>query len=263
MKLSYQILNAFTARPFGGNPAAVVPLASWLPEATMQAIAEQFNLSETAFYVPKEGEGGAYDIRYFTPKIEVPLCGHATLASAAVLFAEDPARDELTFHAPAGPLRALREADGWLTLDLPSWPVIRRRPDLPSDIFGYVEDIYETTGNCLLVTLRDEAALVACRPDLVRLGALPFIGAIVTAPGREVDVVSRFFAPAAGIAEDPVTGSAHCALAPFWAERFECNELTARQLSARRGDLKLRVADGRVYVSGEVQPFATGGFEIG
>ena len=261
---SFEIVNAFTQERFGGNPAAVVPLDAWPPDATLQALANQFNLSETAFFVPREAEG-EWDLRFFTPQLEVDLCGHATLASADVLFRRTPKLAKITFGTKAGPLVVSAEADGSRVLDLPARPVTRRRPDVPGDIFGYVEDIYEAPagGNepVLLVTFQTEEAVRACQPDLARLAALPFLGAIISAPGREVDFVSRFFAPRAGIAEDPVTGAAHCTLGPFWADRFGQTRLTAQQLSARVGDLRVMCQGERVHVAGRAVPFAAGVFE--
>jgi PhzF family phenazine biosynthesis protein len=252
MPLTLIQVNAFTDRPFAGNPAAVCLLDQPRDPAWLQGVAAQMNLSETAFLLPK---GGDWDLRWFTPTVEVDLCGHATLASAHALWErglvalEAPVR----FHTRSGPLTCVR-TNGWIEMDFPT--VVAEPVSTP---LGLAEALGARVRGCYrnrmdyLVELADDDAVQTLRPDFARLAKLPVRGVIVTArsatPGY--DFVSRFFAPGSGIAEDPVTGSAHCALAPFWAKRFGRDELRGYQASARGGAVGVRAAGPRVLLSGQ------------
>jgi predicted PhzF superfamily epimerase YddE/YHI9 len=253
-------VDAFTDRPFAGNPAAVCPLEAPLPEALMQDIAAENNLSETAFFVPA---GGGFHIRWFTPVKEVPLCGHATLASAHVLWTEDRAEPGQTirFDTASGPLAARPSPGGTIWLDFPATPA--ERVDPPPELMAGlgVGDAVRWVGLGrfdYLVELEGEAAVRGLAPDFGRLGRLEHRGVIVTASAgrppagtRSFDFVSRYFAPAVGIDEDPVTGSAHCTLGPYWAERLGRAELTGFQASARGGVVQVRTAGDRVLLGGQ------------
>lgn len=255
MELEFHQVDAFTHRPFAGNPAMVYRLDTWLDEALMQRIAAEHNLAETAFVVK---QGTAWHIRWFTPTAEVPLCGHATLASAHVLFeCYDEPGDALDFNCRSGSLRVTREGER-LVLDFPT--IIGQ----PSDLTQAVERALGTPVLELLATqellavLPSEAAVRACRPDFVALAKLPGLGVIISAPGERHDFVSRYFAPSIGIDEDPVTGSTHCSLIPYWAARLGKQELRAYQCSARGGELHCRLEGERVRIAGQAVLVASG-----
>lgn len=249
----YQI-DAFAERAFEGNPAAVCPLDAWLDDATMQAIAAENNLSETAFFV---GANGDYALRWFTPRCEVALCGHATLASAEVVFsALEPGLDEVRFQTKSGVLTVRKEA-GRLAMDFPARPANPVMvPDGLAWAMGAQPLELRTSTDDWMVVVADAATVRDLKPDFHALATFPFRGLIVTAKGGVdegdgVDFVSRFFAPSVGINEDPVTGSAHCVLVPYWAKRLKKDTLVARQVSARGGTLYCRLSDeGRVEMAG-------------
>ena len=252
----YQI-DAFTDRPFAGNPAAVCPLDSWLPADLMQAIAAENNLSETAFFV-REGEG--YRLRWFTPTTEVDLCGHATLASAYVVFRWlRPETGVVRFETEkAGPLTVSRDGD-LLALDFPA------RPPEPCMITDAVTDalgrrpasLFAARDYLAVYESADEIAALA--PNFTAVAALERFAVIVTAPGKgDVDFVSRFFAPARGVDEDPATGSAHCTLIPYWAARLGKTRLAARQLSRRGAALSCALDGDRVTIAGRATLFLEG-----
>ncbi len=251
-------IDAFTDRPFHGNPAAVCLLPAPREDAFLQAVAREMNLSETAF-LARRGDGG-WDLRWFTPVTEVDLCGHATLASAHLLWQDGHAAAdaELRFHTHSGVLTARRAEGGeggWIELDFPSLPP-RPMGALPGLAKALGEEVLWVGGNGsdLLVELASEAAVRHRCPDMVALRRLPARGVIVTAPaadGGGYDFVSRFFAPAVGVDEDPVTGSAHCCLGPFWAERLGRDELVGYQASARGGTVRVRVVGDRVRLGGQ------------
>ncbi|SHJ30165.1 phenazine biosynthesis protein PhzF family [Hymenobacter daecheongensis DSM 21074] len=258
----YQI-DAFTDQIFAGNPAAVCPLTAWLPEATMQAIAAENNVAETAFFVPRGGS--EYEIRWFTPAAEVDLCGHATLASAHVLFRHlNFSGEELTFHSKSGPLRVRHAADGRFTLDFPSRPP--HHLDVPPT--GLPDALRATplevlASRDLMVRFNSEAEVLALHPDFAKLANLEYLGIIATAPGTNgIDFVSRFFAPRVGVPEDPVTGSAHATLIPYWAQRLGKTELRARQISARGGDLWCELRGDRALMSGYAVTYLKGEIEV-
>jgi PhzF family phenazine biosynthesis protein len=242
----YQV-DAFARRAFEGNPAAVCPLQAWLDDALLQAIAEENNLSETAFFVPTEQ---GYALRWFTPVSEVDLCGHATLAAAHVLFdALGHPGPRIRFATRSGELVVERQG-GRLAMDFPARPPARcTAPDLLARALGE-RPIEVLAADDYLAIFDSEEAVRAITPDLALLGRLDRRGVIVTAPGAAVDFVSRFFAPKLGVTEDPVTGSAHCELAPYWAGRLGKTTLTARQVSRRGGSLSCEVKGDRVLLAG-------------
>lgn len=249
MKIPLFQLDAFTTCRFAGNPAAVMIFETFPDERTMQALAAENNLAETAFLVPDRGD---FRIRWFTPTVEVPLCGHATLASAAVVLERlEPNRDMVVFHSASGPLTVRRSDPGYV-LDFP----VRRCEPAEAPI-GLAQalgaDVEETVwdGSNFLVRLVSANAVRGLTPDLAAIERMPCAGVIVTAPGDgDYDCVSRYFAPAKGIPEDPVTGGAHCALTPYWAERLGKSELRAFQASARGGALRCRLDGDRVKLEG-------------
>lgn len=252
MRIPLYQVDAFAGRPFEGNPAAVCPLDEWLPDEVMQSIALENNLSETAFFVA--GEDG-YAIRWFTPAAEVDLCGHATLASAWVLFNRlGFAGGVLRFSSRSGPLEVARDGDR-LVLDFPAQPPRSCAiPDGLADALGAKP--VECLENVDLLTVFDDAKTIrALQPDMARLAALDYRGVIVTAPGGGYDFVSRFFGPAVGVPEDPVTGSAHTKLTPYWAGRLEKRDLRARQVSPRGGDLRCSLRGDRVLIAGTAVPY--------
>jgi PhzF family phenazine biosynthesis protein len=257
MELRLYQVDAFADRLFGGNPAAVCPLPAWLPDELMQQIAAENNLAETAFYV--RTEGGGYAIRWFTPAVEVDLCGHATLASAFVVFQCDGHEaDVVEFTSKSGRLTVRRDGD-LLVLDFPAdrvEPVTV--PQLLIDALGRepTEAYKGKTDYLIVYGAEDQVAGLA--PDFGDLAMVPARGIIVTAPGRHVDFVSRFFAPQVGIPEDPVTGSAHTTLTPYWSARLGKADLIAMQLSKRQGRLRCRMAGDRVEIAGKAVPYLTG-----
>ena len=250
----YQV-DAFSPNVFGGNPAMVCPLEQWLPDETLQAIAMENNLSETAFFV-REGEG--FRLRWFTPAVEVDLCGHATLASAFVLFEFlEPGREEATFSTASGELTVTRSGNR-LALDFPARP-----PEPAEPCPGLIESLGAKPAAVLaardyLVVYESEDDVRSLEPDLRGLLGIDRFAVIVTAPGRKYDFVSRFFAPAKGVDEDPVTGSAHCTLIPYWAGRLGKSQLVARQVSLRGGTLYCEHRGPRVTIAGEAALFLKG-----
>ncbi|MBI2741242.1 MAG: PhzF family phenazine biosynthesis protein [Rhodospirillales bacterium] len=242
-------LDAFTSRRFAGNPAAVMLLESFPDDDTLRALAAENNLAETAFLV---SDGTDFRIRWFTPTVEVPLCGHATLASAAVVL-ERLALDrrEVVFHSASGPLIVGRSENGYVM----NFPVRRCSPvEPPHGLAAALRTSYEETlwdGFNILVRLTSAADVRSVSPDLAAIAQMPCAGVVVTAPGEgRHDCVSRYFAPAKGIPEDPVTGGAHCALTPYWTERLGKSELRAFQASARGGELRCRLRGDRVELEG-------------
>jgi predicted PhzF superfamily epimerase YddE/YHI9 len=259
LKLPLFQVDAFSNRLFRGNPAAVVLLEDWLPDDVLQAVAAENNLAETAFVIPLED---SCPLRWFTPAVEVDLCGHATLAAGYVLFAHRfPERERLVFETRSGKLFVSRAGE-LLRLDFPA------RPGEPIAVPGAVAEALgakprETfLARDLLVVFGDEREIRDMRPDFDRVAALEAMGVIVTAPGAEVDFVSRYFAPRVGIPEDPVTGSAHCTLVPYWANRLGKTRLTARQLSARGGELSCEIRGDRVGIAGNAVEYLRGEINV-
>jgi PhzF family phenazine biosynthesis protein len=260
MKLRIFQVDAFTDKLFHGNPAAVCPLEEWLPAETMQRIAMENNLSETAFFIKGKDR---YEIRWFTPAVEVDLCGHATLAAAYVIFHFlDYAGSVIELSSRSGRLTVRRDGD-LLTLNFPADKVVKSGvpEELRRGLGAGPLEAYKGKTDYLLV-FGTQQEIEDMKPDFGLLGSVPARGIIVTARGRDVDFVSRFFAPQVGIDEDPVTGSAHTLLTPFWTERLGKQELTAMQLSRRRGWLKCKLAGDRVEISGKARAYMTGKIEI-
>ena len=259
-KLRYFVVDAFGSQVFQGNPAGVCPLEAWLPDDLLQAIAAENNLSETAFFVP---DGAGYHLRWFTPAQEVPLCGHATLAAGhTILTRLRPELDEVGFQTLSGPLRVRRDGD-WFELDLPSYTLVRvdSPPAALAEGLGIeVREVFEVKGKDpnYYVIVDDEATVRGLRPRFDVLATLHPQAVAVSAPGRKADFVSRYFAPGFGIPEDPVTGSTHAALTPYWAECLGRTTLSAAQLSRRGGELRCRVVGDRVRVAGRAAPYLEG-----
>jgi len=254
----YQI-DAFASKVFLGNPAAVCPLESWLDDSVLQAIAQENNLSETAFLVPTEH---GYHIRWFTPVAEVDLCGHATLASAFVVFTHlEPSGVEVSFNSRSGRLTVTRD-DDLLTMDFPSLPPVPC--EAPSDLIKGLggEPIEVCCSEDYVAVFSEEDDIRNLRPDFEMLRELDLRGVAVTAKGRSVDFVSRFFAPKYGVNEDPVTGSAHCSLTPYWARKLNKRDLHARQVSKRGGELFCRDCGDRVAISGRAVVYMEGSITI-
>ncbi|HYD29886.1 MAG TPA: PhzF family phenazine biosynthesis protein [Azospirillaceae bacterium] len=261
MRLPLFQVDAFTNKVFAGNPAAVCPLESWLPGATLQAIAAANNLAETAFFVPA---GDGFELRWFTPVSEVDLCGHATLATAFVLCSIlEPARERVVFATrTAGPLAVIREGERY-TLDFPARPP---KPCLPPaglfEALGGPEPRATLMARDLVVVYNSEEVVRNLKPDMTKLAALDVFAVCVTAKSDTVDFVSRFFAPRQGIPEDPVTGSAHCTLVPYWAERLDRSVLEARQVSGRGGALSCRLSGDRVFITGSAALYLEGMIDV-
>jgi len=259
MKLPLWQIDAFSSRRFAGNPAAVVPLASFLPDATLLAIAAENNLAETAYFVP---QGEDYAIRWFTPAAEVPLCGHATLASGWVVLNKlEPGRAGVTFHSQSGPLVVTRDGER-LAMDFPAIAVepAADNPALAAALGARPRALY--SGFQWLAEYETEEQVRALKPDFTARALRDVHAVIATAPGKDCDFVSRFFAPHIGIDEDPVTGSAHSRLVPFWAQRLNKKTFFARQVSARGGELWCELKGGRVAMAGHAALYLEGTIEV-
>lgn len=259
MKVPLYVVDAFTRRLFGGNPAGVCPLDAWPDDELMQLVARENNLSETAFFVPSDGgDGSEYDLRWFSPKVEIDLCGHATLASAFILFeCLGLSAERVTFHTRSGALSVERDGD-LLALDFPS------RPPEPSEtpelllkgLGAPPREVLRSRDYLAVYDSEDEVRRLT--PDFQSLAQLDCLGIIATAEGRESDFVSRFFAPRAGVDEDPATGSAHCTLTPFWAERLGKPRLRALQVSERGAELLCEERGERVRIAGQAVLYGEG-----
>lgn len=260
MDIPYYHIDAFTDRVFTGNPAGVCLLSGWLADAVLQAIAAENRLSETAFLV---GNDCSFELRWFTPESEVDLCGHATLASAFVLHKHTDigADDTIYFQSKSGTLSVSRQ-DDFFTLDFPARPgaPCPQSTELTAALGTEPEAVYFARD--LLAVFPDRKTVAELRPDFSLLAALDCLGVIVTAPDAEVDFVSRFFAPGAGIPEDPVTGSSHCTLIPYWAKRLGKDTLHAQQISERGGELFCKNRGGRVLISGRAVEYLSGTLHI-
>jgi PhzF family phenazine biosynthesis protein len=256
MEVPFYQVDAFTSRLFGGNPAAVCPLQRWLDDSILQSIAAEHNLSDTAFFVP---EADGFHLRWFTPVVEMELCGHATLASGYILMRVlEPRRREVHFRTLSGVLAVTRDGD-LFTLDFPAKPAVR--VDAPRDLTTALGreplEVWSAARDYMAV-YESEEEVRAIQPDMARLARVDKFATIVTAPGQYCDFVSRFFSPKGGIPEDPVTGSAHCTLAPYWANRLGKTKLEAHQVSARGGELICEVAGDRVKISGSAVLYSSG-----
>lgn len=258
----YQV-DAFTDTLFGGNPAAVIPLDQWIEDSIMQQLAMENNLSETVFFVPSKNAAADYEIRWFTPVLEINLCGHATLASAFILFNKlGYSKESIRFHCKSGILTVTRK-DDIIQMDFPAWkpePVKQDYSELVNALGNIsVQGIYKHRD--ILVELINEESVRNCEPDfslLKKMGEK----VIITSRGNEVDFVSRFFAPAVGIEEDPVTGSAHSQLIPFWAEKSGKKKFHAKQLSRRGGELWCEYLGDRVLMGGKCVFYMKGEIEL-
>lgn len=262
MKIDLFQIDAFTSQVFKGNPAAVCPLTEWLPDDLLLNIAIENNLAETAFFVPMED--GTHHLRWFTPEIEMDLCGHATLASAFVLFQFlDYSKEVVSFETKSGRLE-VKQVGNYLEMDLPSRPP--KMTDLPKVISEALSkqpnEIWKSRDYMLVYdTEEDIARLEVNAQTLERINLDPG-GIIVTAAGNEVDFVSRFFTPGAAIFEDPVTGSAHCTLTPYWADRLGKKEFMAHQISARGGELRCTLHNERILIQGQAVCYLKGTIEL-
>lgn len=258
--LAFTQVDAFAHAPFTGNPAAVIPLDAWLDDGTLQAIAEENNLSETAFTVPTPDDPDAdYELRWFTPAVEVKLCGHATLASGHVLMQEG--QDSVRFRTRRAGVLAVTRQDDAYALSLPAWTMAAKPlPDLAAGLGGQPVESHWRDGGYSLFLFPNAAAVRALTPDFAALKALGDTMLIATAPGDDSDIVSRVFVPGGGVNEDPVTGSAHCLLTPFWAERLGKSTLSAVQASTRGGRIGCTLADDRVILTGACRTVIEGRF---
>jgi len=275
MDLTLYQIDAFTDEVFKGNPAAIIPLEKWISEQALQSIAMENNLAETAYFLPHEnGKAGHYHLRWFTPEAEVDLCGHATLASAYVLYEYlGESSEELSFHTRSGELKVQRSDDGRLSMDFPALlsEEVTADPalvDAFSKAIGQpIEKAYTSLEYLLCVLSTEEQVRALSYSGLISdtLRNTSYWGLIVTAPGdadSEFDCVSRFFAPEKGVPEDPVTGSAHCRIAPYWAERLGKDDLVAYQASPRGGTLHCQMKGTRVILSGRAAPFLKGTISV-
>jgi PhzF family phenazine biosynthesis protein len=261
MRIPFTQVDAFADQAFGGNPAAVMPLPTWLDDATLLRIAQENNLSETAFLVPDDGETAEYELRWFTPAAEIALCGHATLAAGHVVLASDTDRPSVRFRTrQSGVLQVTRDGAGY-ALSLPALRPASK--ELPLIVAALRVEVVETLwhdGGYAVAVLANEAAVRACVPDQVALAAQGRLLVIVTAPGDTSDIVSRAFTPAFGIPEDPVTGGAHAVVVPYWADRLGCDRFSAYQASPRGGRLGCRLDGDRVVLSGNCITIIEGTF---
>lgn len=270
MKLPLYQIDAFASRPFEGNPAAICPLESWLDDETMQAIAMENNLSETAFFVAIDEDAGEdagneeadYKIRWFTPVCEIDLCGHATLASAYLIFHILGYRqNDISFRSKSGVLKVHKNGD-WLEMDFPSRPPKECEPPAAlSDAFEQ-QPFRCLKGEDYIVVFETEQEVLAAAPNLSKLSELDLRGVAITAKADTYDFVTRFFAPKFGIDEDPVTGSAFTQLIPYWSERLGKTELKAKQISKRGGEVIGRLSGERVIISGKAAKYMVGVIEI-
>ncbi|WP_114227092.1 MULTISPECIES: PhzF family phenazine biosynthesis protein [Sphingomonas] len=258
MILPFFQVDAFAPTPLTGNPAAVMPLEQWLPDAQLQAIAAENNLSETAFAVPLDGEDADYHLRWFTPTVEVDMCGHATLASGHILLTGERVR----FRTRSGVLTVERHED-LLRLSLPASTVVEATAPEALAALGVTGPVQRGSGGngAIIVVLENEAAVRAVRPDFTALAAIDAL-VMVTAPGVETDVGSRVFAAYHGIDEDPVTGSAHAALVPYWSARLGRTRFSAAQVGPRGGLLDCELAGDRVLLSGRCWTVIEGSFQL-
>jgi PhzF family phenazine biosynthesis protein len=255
MELPFYQVDAFTDKVFGGNPAAVCPLGEWLDDETLQSIATENNLSETAFFVRNNSE---YQLRWFTPKVEVDLCGHATLASAYVIFKYiDTQLSKIIFQTQSGHLSVEMQND-LISMDFPSRKPVPVKTSAQLVKGLGIKPTEVTKSRDYFAVFDNEDQIKKINPDFAELNKLDSLGIGITAPGREVDFVSRFFAPKVGIPEDPVTGSAHSSLIPYWAERLNKNNLSALQLSNRVGKLHCQNKADRVIIAGKAVTYAIG-----
>lgn len=256
-------IDAFTDRAFGGNPAAVMPLREWLDDDVLQAIAAEHNLSETAFFLPYDGDDADFELRWFTPGLEIALCGHATLATAHMVLGEDDKRNSVRFRTrQAGVLTVTRDDDGY-ALSLPAYPPSPKAlPDAAAALGAEPLEAYFHEGRYAVFLYEEESQIRALDPDFRKLAAIGDWQFICTAPGDDTDVVSRVFVPGAGVDEDPVTGSAHAVLTPFWAKKLGRESFTACQASKRGGLVRCRLDGDRAVLGGSCATVIKGLFYL-
>ncbi len=260
MRIPLYQVDAFTGQVFGGNPAGVCPLEDWLPEATMQSIATENNLPETAFIVPR---GGDVEIRWFTPAVEIDLAGHPTLATAHIIFSErEPNRREVRFHSKIGDELVVTRRDDLVEMDFPARPPVPREglDGVPAALGAAPVEVLGARDGFAVFASEDQVRALA--PDMDLVAAIDCLGIIATAPGEDCDFVSRFFAPGAGVPEDPVTGSAHCTLIPYWGSRLGKPEMFARQISARGGEIFCQDKGERVGIAGRCVTYMEGAIRL-
>lgn len=264
MKIPFAQIDAFADAPFTGNPAGVMPLDTWLDDDVLQAIAQENNLPETAFFVPDASGAADYELRWHTPAAEIALCGHATLASAHYLFTSDAGLPRVTFRTRRSGILTVARTENGYELDLPAWVAAPASfPEIVDacGIVAPVATLWHESGYALIV-VEEEAQVRALSPDMLALRALGPVVAIATAPGDKTDFVSRVFTPYFDIPEDPVTGSAHAVAVPYWAERLGKATLTAYQASARGGHVACRLAGDRVVLGGGCVTVIEGMFSL-
>ncbi|MEH6790459.1 PhzF family phenazine biosynthesis protein [Parasphingorhabdus sp.] len=261
--LPYYHVDAFADRPFTGNQAAVMPLESWLDDDVLQAIAEENNFAETAFYLPDAGADADYELRWFTPTEEVALCGHATLASGHIVLSQQPERQQVTFHTrKASILTVIRDGDGY-ALGLPAYPPApRAMPDIVALVGGSPAETLSYNGDYHVLSYNHADDVAALKPDLKALAALGNAQFICTAPGKDSDVMSRVFVPGGGVDEDSVTGSAHAVLTPYWAGQLGRDSFTAYQASQRGGYVNCRLDGDRAWLGGTCVTVVEGLFRL-
>jgi len=261
--LPYYHVDAFAERPFTGNQAAVMPLESWLDDDVLQAIGEENNFAETAFYLPDATGEADYELRWFTPTIEIALCGHATLASGHIILSQNPDKDQVTFRTrKAGVLTMVRDGEGY-ALELPAYPPSpKERPDIVALIGGTPIDTQFHEGRYNVVRYETADEVLALKPDLKALGALGNEQFICTAPGKDTDALSRVFVPGGGVDEDSVTGSAHAVLTPYWAHALGRDSFTAYQASMRGGYVHCRLDGDKAWLGGKCVTVVEGQFRL-
>ncbi|WP_339825482.1 PhzF family phenazine biosynthesis protein [uncultured Parasphingorhabdus sp.] len=261
--LPYYHVDAFADRPFTGNQAAVMPLESWLDDSVLQAIGEENNFAETAFYLPDASHAADYELRWFTPTVEIALCGHATLASGHVILSQDPALQQVTFRTrKAGILTVKREAGGY-ALDLPAYaPSPKSMPEIVALVGGSPVETQFHEGRYHVLRYADAGDVLTLKPDLKALAVLGNAQFICTAPGKDTDVLSRVFVPGGGVDEDSVTGSAHAVLTPYWAKQLGPDNFTAYQASQRGGYVNCRLDGDRAWLGGKCVTVVEGTFRL-
>ncbi len=261
--LPYYHVDAFAERPFTGNQAAVMPLESWLDDEVLQAIGEENNFAETAFYLPDVTGEADYELRWFTPTVEIALCGHATLASGHIILSQNPDMDQVTFRTrKAGVLTMTREGDGY-ALELPAYPPSAKAlPDIVALVGGMPIDTQFHEGRYNVIRYETADEVLALKPDLKALAALGNEQFICTAPGKDTDALSRVFVPGGGVDEDSVTGSAHAVLTPYWAKQLGRDSFTAYQASGRGGYVQCRLDSEKAWLGGKCVTVVEGQFRL-
>lgn len=261
--LPYYHVDAFANRPFTGNQAAVMPLETWLDDAILQAIGNENNFAETAFYLPDDTGDADFELRWFTPTVEIALCGHATLASGHIILSQDRERQQVTFRTrKAGILTVVRDGEGY-ALDLPAYvPAPKPMPEIVALVGGSPVETQFHEGRYHVLRYENADQVLALKPDLKALAVLGNAQFICTAPGTDSDVLSRVFVPGGGVDEDSVTGSAHAVLTPYWAKQLGRNAFTAYQASQRGGYVNCRLDGDRAWLGGKCVTVVEGTFSL-